>query len=308
MNIVFFGTPELAAVILSALLDSEHHVAAVVSQPDRPKGRGNRLEATPVKATAQERDIAVIQPERVREKEFIKVLRDIPADIFVVAAFGQMLPRDILTMPRYGCINVHTSLLPKYRGASPVTQAIVNGERETGVTIMQMDKGMDTGPILHAKRINIDPSDTAGSLMDKLAVLGGSALLEALDLINKGLAKPQPQDHAAATYTTLLTKEMGRLNFNKPAKALTNQVRGMDPWPGAFAATEDGILKVWKACQGKPANGATGHVVSTADAITVACGGGETVDITEVQGPGGKRLSAREYLKGHKIPAGYRFM
>jgi methionyl-tRNA formyltransferase len=299
MDIVFFGTPAFAADILQALTDSPHNVTACVSAPDRPRDRGKKVRPTPVRALAESRGIPVLGPEKARDKDFINELSRIRADIFIVVAYGLLLPEKILGMPRYGCVNVHASLLPKYRGASPITQAIINGDAMTGVTIMQMDKGMDTGDILHVKELEISPEDTTASLTARLSALGGAALLEALDKIGAGDIQPVPQDAYAATHAPLLTKEMGNIDFTKPAKDIANLVRALDPWPGARTEINGTPLKVWKA-EAADGSGAAGSLIPAKGAIIIACGDG-AVKLTEIQAPGGRRMSAGEYLKGHSL-------
>ncbi|MDR1705538.1 MAG: methionyl-tRNA formyltransferase [Clostridiales bacterium] len=299
MDAVFFGTPDFAADILQALIDSPHNVRACVSAPDRPRDRGKKVQPTPVRALAESRGIPVLGPEKARDKDFISELSQIPADIFIVAAYGLFLPGKILGMPRYGCINVHASLLPKYRGASPITQAIINGDAITGVTIMQMDKGMDTGDILYVKELEISPEDTTASLSNRLSGLGGAALLEALDMIEAGAIQPVPQDSSIATHAPLLTKEMGDIDFKKPAREIVNLVRALDPWPGARTEINGTLLKVWKA-EATSGSGAAGSLLPAKDAIIIACGDG-AVKLTEIQALGGRRMSAGEYLKGHSL-------
>jgi methionyl-tRNA formyltransferase len=296
MDIVFFGTPAFAADILRQLINSRHRVTACVSAPDRPRDRGKKIQPTPVRALANSHGINVLGPEKARDKEFIDGLSKIPADIFIVAAYGLFLPKSLLEMPRYGCVNVHASLLPKYRGASPITQAIINGDEVTGVTIMQMDRGMDTGDILHVKELNIAPGDTTAALTDRLSRLGGEALLEALDRIEAGETKPIPQDSSLATHAPLLTKEMGNIDFSKSAKDIVNLVRALDPWPGARAEINGTMLQVWKA----EACGDGCGVPAGVPAIVMPCGDG-AVALTEIQAPGGRRMSAAEYLKGHRL-------
>ncbi|MCL2702236.1 MAG: methionyl-tRNA formyltransferase [Defluviitaleaceae bacterium] len=306
LNIVFFGAPEFAAASLAALIKSKHKITAVVSQPDRPKGRSGKPVPTPVSVLAENAGIPILRPEKVRDNDFIAELSQIPADIFIVAAYGQFLNRKLLEMARFGAVNVHASLLPKYRGASPVASAIINGEIKTGVSIMQMERGMDTGPVLHSLEIEIDRGDTCGSLTEKLAVLGGTALLDALDLIAAGCAVPVAQNNSEVTYAPLLTKEMGLLDFNKPALAIYNQVRGLDPWPGSHIELDGRMLKVWRADIGSERHTLPpGTVISAASGmISIACGNCETIDLKEVQTPGGKRLTVSEYIKGNPIIAG----
>lgn len=291
MRIVFFGSPDFAAVSLRALLDSEHEVLAVVSQPDRAKGRSGKKTPTATAALALDMGLPVMRPDKVRDKEFGAELEKFGADIFVVVSYGQFLPTRLLDMPRHGAINVHASLLPKYRGASPIASAILNGDAATGCCIMQMDQGMDTGPVLHSRDIPIDDADTAGTLTEKLADLGGQALLEALDKIAIGRAVAVPQDNALATHAPLLTKDMGRIDFTKTAAQIHNQVRGMDPWPGAFMDHDGTTLKVWRADIVREGAKPLGMGVACADGF---------IDLLEVQAPGGRRIPTSEYLRGRR--------
>jgi len=302
------GTPEFAKVSLDALLKSkEHEVAAVVTQPDRPVGRGGKLVFSPVKVCALEHNIPCLQPERIKANEAVAELENFNADIFVVAAYGQILPKSVLDMPRYGCVNVHASLLPKYRGAAPIQRAIIDGEKTTGVTIMQMDVGLDTGGMLFVKEIEITQDDTGGTLHDKLAVLGAQSLLEALDEIARGEQKPEPQDDALSTYAQMLTKETGRINWNDTSENIANLVRGLAPRPSAWTKLDGEMFKIHAAapCAEQESQGAPGQVISadSKSGITVATGKG-LLCIHELQRQNGKRLKADEFLRGSKLDAG----
>jgi len=303
------GTPEFARVSLEALLNSqEHEVAAVVTQPDRPAGRGGKFVFSPVKICALEKRIPCLQPERIKNDEAVGELEKFKADIFVVAAYGQILPRAVLDMPRFGSINVHASLLPKYRGAAPIQRAIMDGEATTGVTIMQMDVGLDTGDMLLAKEIEIAPDDTGGTLHDKLAILGAEALVEALREIADGRQQPEPQDDDISTYAAMLTKETGRIKWGDSAVAIANLVRGLAPRPGAWTQLEGEIFKIHSVQvntgQGD-LQGVPGKVLSAdgKNGIIVATGEGELC-ICELQRQNGKRLRADEFLRGSKLEIG----
>lgn len=305
MKIVFMGTPDLAVTILDAIVHSDHQVVAVVTREDKPKGRGKELAFPPVKDYALSHDLPVFQPEKIKTEEAVQYLRTLDADIFVVAAYGQILSREILSIPKYGCINVHTSLLPKYRGSSPIQWAIIEGEKETGVTIMQMDEGMDTGDILFTQTIAIDPDETGGSLHDKLADLGAQMIVPALNAIEAGDVHPVKQDDTRATYTKMLSKKMGFIHFDRSADEIARLVRGLDPWPSAFTLYQGKILKIWKAKPFREVSSKTPGTVLRVDqeAIYVDTGNG-VLQITELQLEGKKRLQAKEFLLGCKIQAG----
>ncbi len=248
MKIVFMGTPDFAAGCLEALYEAGYDIAAVVTQPDRPKGRKKELVPSPVKVLATAHDTPVFQPEKIRQdRQALEDLRGIGADLFVVAAFGQILPKEVLEMPRLGCINVHASLLPKYRGAAPIQQAILDGEQVTGVTIMQMAEGLDTGDILTTREYPISDEETGGSLFDALMETGAKLLVETIPLLDQGKITPVKQDEEKATYVKMLKKEDGRLDFSLSARALFNRIRGLDPWPGAFVKQGEKTLKIWKS-------------------------------------------------------------
>ncbi|MBR3509307.1 MAG: methionyl-tRNA formyltransferase [Lachnospiraceae bacterium] len=309
MKIVFMGTPEYAAASLEAVIQSGREVVLVVTQPDKPKGRSGELVPPPVKECALRHGIPVFQPEKIKRPEEVARLKEYEADAFVVAAFGQILSQEILDMPRLGCLNVHASLLPKYRGASPIQHVILDGEEKTGITIMQMDAGIDTGDILLQKEIPIEPTDNFETLHDKLAVLGGEAIVEALDLLEEGKLVRTKQDDSQSCYASLIKKEMGRLDFSKSALALDRQIRSMTPWPSAFTRYHGKQLKIWKAVPvdeaGKKA--LPGEVTEvTKECITVATGDGE-LRIEELQLEGKKRMSCHDFLLGVKVQAGDRF-
>ncbi|MCD8130987.1 MAG: methionyl-tRNA formyltransferase [Lachnospiraceae bacterium] len=247
MRIVFMGTPDFAAHCLQKLLDAGHEVTAVYTQPDRPRGRGREVQMSAVKTLALRYGLPVFQPEKIRAREAVEELKGLTADIFVVAAFGQILSQEILDMPEYGCINVHASLLPRYRGAAPIQWAVINGDEYSGVTIQQMNAGVDTGDILYTRKYRLKEDETGDSLFDALTELGGQALVEALELLEKGELTPVPQEEEKATYAGKLNKEMGHLDFSKPAPELERLVRGLNSWPGAYAFLGDKQLKIWKA-------------------------------------------------------------
>jgi len=297
------GTPEFAVPSLKALIESEDDVIAVVAQPDKPKGRGRKLTAPPTKILAEEYNIPVLQPEKIRTEEFMNELRALNPDVICVTAYGKILPKAILDLPPHGCINVHASLLPKYRGAAPVNWAIVRDERETGITTMLMDEGMDTGEMLLKRGIQIQDEDDAGGLSEKLSHLGGELLLETIGQLKEGRLNPAKQDESQATYASMLKKSDGEIKWEKSALAIWNLIRGMNPWPGTFTNFNNKSLKIFSTRviegQGKP-----GEVIeSGSGALKVATGEG-ALDILELQLEGGKRLDIKSFLTGRKIDRG----
>lgn len=315
MKIVFMGTPDFAVPALRELT-AGHEVAAVVTQPDRKKGRGKKVQFPPVKQVAMEYGIPVYQPQKVKDEAFIARLRELAPDVIVVAAFGQILPESILSLPPYGCINIHASLLPRYRGAAPIQWAIINGDRETGVTIMYMEKGLDTGDMLAKASIAIDPEETGDSLHDKLAALGGPLLLKVLDQIEDGTVQRTVQNDADSSYAPMLDKKLGRIRWEDNAVNIERLIRGLNSWPCAYSCMGDKVLKIWKAravdidenrCDDNKHQEVPGTVVGIMkDAIRVACGRG-CLDLLEVQLPGKKRLSADAFLRGHSLERGFVF-
>jgi methionyl-tRNA formyltransferase len=306
MRLVFMGTPLFAVEPLRALAAAGHEIAGVVTRTDKPSGRGRVTAAPPVKIAAQEMGMPVFQPRRVRDPEFIGTLRVLAPEAIVVAAYGQILPKDVLVMPRFGCINVHASLLPSYRGAAPVNWAIIRGEKETGVTIMQMDEGMDTGAILMKESIPIDPGDTAGTLTGKLSALGARLVIRALELVAEGKLVPMPQDNSLATLAPLLRKEDGVIDWNLPALEIHNRVRGLTPWPGAYGNLDGKIVKIIgsevAAGSGEPGKLYQGD----GNSLTVGAGSG-LLRILTIQPEGKKPMSAAEFLRGHRGVIGKKF-
>ena len=307
MKIVFMGTPDYAAVALQALIEAGHEITAVVTQPDKPKGRSSELVPPPVKACAMEHGIPVMQPKRIKRPEAIEELRGFPAEAYVVAAFGQILSREILDIPPFGSLNIHASLLPKYRGASPIQHVIIDGEERTGITIMQMDAGIDTGDILYQKEIGISAEDNYETLHDKLAALGGEAIVEALSLLEQGKLKAVKQDDALSCYAPLIGKEMGEIDFSRDAMAIDRLIRGMTPWPSAFTSYKGKQLNIWRAEPAVAENvfGRTpGEILGTdKDSVTVAAGQG-ALRIRELQLAGKKRMTAHDFLLGVRMRPG----
>lgn len=308
MKIVFMGTPDFAVGALEALVKAGHEITAVVTQPDKAKGRSGQLQFPPVKEFAVSHNIPVFQPVRIKTPEAISELKKYPADIFVVAAFGQILSKEILEMPKYGCINIHASLLPKYRGASPIQHVILDGEAMTGVTIMQMDEGLDTGDMLYKKEIPIEDTDTFETLHDKLMVLGGQAVTEALPLLEQGALVPEKQNDEKSCYASLIRKEMGKIDFTKNTGVIDRLIRGMNPWPSAFTFYKGKQMKIWKACPitGNVDAAQPGTVISVdKDGFEVRTGDG-ALRILELQLEGKKRMSAHDFLLGVKVQTGDR--
>ena len=303
MKIIFMGTPDFAAASLEALIASRHEIQAVVTQPDKPKGRKGELTPSPVKVVAEGKGIKVYQPLKVRDEEFVKTLRAYNPDVIVVVAFGQIIPLSILKMPKFGCVNIHGSLLPKYRGAAPIQWAVLDGEKETGITTILMDEGIDTGDILLKKTIQIDTDETSGSLFDKLMALGAETILETLDELEKGNLTPTKQGESPTAYAKMLTKAMGLIDFTKSAKELDCFVRGMDPWPSAYTLLAGKTLKLWKV-RVVEGGGKAGSVIDIGkESFTVACGEG-AIEVLEVQLEGKKRMSAGDFLKGSTLNIG----
>lgn len=307
MRIVFMGTPDFAVGSLQALCESgKHEILAVVTQPDRPKGRGNKLLQTPVKEYALAQGLTVYQPQKVKTPEFVELLHELQPELIVVAAFGQFLSKEILELPKYGCINVHASLLPKYRGAAPIQYAIIKGERESGVTIMQMDIGMDTGAMLDKVVVPIAENTTMGELHDALREQGAALLLEVIDKIAAGTAVAEPQDNEQATYATLLDRSMEHIDWSKTAQEVHNLIRGFNPAPSTFTKLPNGkSLKIWGSkMTDKSSAAAAGTVIETGKhSFFVACGEG-VLEITEVQPESKKRMPAQVFLNGRGVQEG----
>lgn len=305
LRIVFMGTPEFAVPSLHALARTGHHLAAVVTQPDRPKGRGRRLSAPPVKVAAEGLGLKVLQPTRLADTALAAALAAARADFFAVVAYGQILPSALLSLPPRGAVNVHASLLPRYRGAAPINWAIINRERQTGVTTMLMDTGLDTGDILMTAATPIAADDTAATLSARLARMGAELLVATLARLAAGELTPRPQDPAAATYAPLLTKADGRIDWRRPAEAVEALVRGLDPWPGAFTFCQGQRLKIWRAHPVPEAGRAPAGTVldGFSDELRVMTGRG-AVCLDEVQGAAGKRLPVAAFLRGNPIAPG----
>jgi methionyl-tRNA formyltransferase len=310
MRVVFFGTPAFAVPTLTALLNSSHQVVGVVTQPDKPRGRGQKVSDAPVKALAVERGLPVLQPERLRPDAFESAFKRLGAELGVVAAYGKILPEWLLAAPAHGMINVHASLLPKYRGAAPVHRAVINGDAETGVTIMRVVKALDAGPMMATVVRPIGLNESSDVVERELAALGAKLLVRVVDDIAAGRAHETPQDEAAATYAPRLTKDEGLLDFSLPALALHNRIRGLRPWPTAYTFLRGKRLVIHHARLSEiPAHGIEpGAIVSAgASGITAAAGDGNAIDILQLQPEGRRSMSARDYLAGHGVLTGQRF-
>ncbi len=308
MKIIFMGTPDFAVGTLEALIEAGHEVVLAVTQPDKPKGRGKEMQFTPVKECALKHDIPVFQPRKVREEACIEELLKYNADIMVVVAFGQILPKEILEMCTYGCVNVHASLLPKYRGSAPIQWAIIDGEEVTGVTTMQMNEGLDTGDMLLKIEISIEPKETGGSLFDKLAVAGAKLCVETLEALRNKTVTPIPQGETTTAYAKMLDKQLGNIDWNQSAIEIERLIRGLTPWPSAYTNWNEKVMKIWDAEvwdidlemeEAKP-----GTIVKVEkDAFYVQTGEG-LLKVCELQIPGKKRMDAGAFLRGYQVKAG----
>lgn len=307
MKVIFMGTPDFAVGTLNALAEAGHEVVLAVTQPDKPKGRGKAVQFPPVKEAALARGIEVYQPRRVRDAECVEYLRGYRPDIIVVAAFGQILPKEILEMPLYGCVNVHASLLPKYRGASPIQWAVINGERVSGVTIMRMDEGLDTGDMILQEEVELAAKETGGSLFERLSVVGASLCVRALGQIADGTAVYTPQDHTQATLTKMIRKQFGRIDWEKPAKELECLIRGLNPWPSAYTIFHGKTFKIWDAdVLAGDGDAAAGTVTDVEKAGVCVQTGDGILKLREVQLEGKKRMPCDAFLRGYPVEAGER--
>lgn len=307
MDIVYMGTPDFAVPALEKLIEAGHRITAVVTQPDRQRGRGKEVLYSPVKECALKYDIPVFQPVKIKSPEAVEHLRSYQADIFVAAAFGQILSKEILDMPRYGCVNIHASLLPKYRGAAPIQWAVINGEDKTGVTIMQMDEGLDTGDIIAQREVLIAQDETGESLFEKLSVLGADLLVETLDAIREDNVVRKKQDPALSSYARMLKKEDGRIDWSRTSKQIEQQIRGMNSWPSAYTIWNGKILKIWKAQWNQSVHAyAPGTLITVEkESVMAACGEG-MIKILELQLEGKKRMPVKDFLLGYHMEEGSR--
>lgn len=313
MRVVFMGTPEFAVPALTALIEAGHEVAAVVTQPDKPKGRGKEVQMSPVKEKALECNIPVYQPVKARNPEFVEILTSLSPQVIVVAAFGQILPRSILDIPPFGCVNIHASLLPKYHGASPIQYAVINGDKESGITTMMMAEGIDTGDMLDQEAILLDEKETGGSLHDKLSAIGGRLILKTLEKLENGTAVRTPQDESKACYVGMIKKSMGDIDWSMEAESIERLIRGLNPWPSAYTVWNGKVLKIWKASvleaeeeTGKDAASyaSYGEVTEAGNGRLVVKTGRGSLSIEELQLQGKKRMDTSSFLRGYPIAEG----
>ena len=303
MRIVFMGTPDFAAASLQRLIDEKFDIAGVFTQPDKPKGRGMELAYSPVKELALANGLPVYQPAKMRDGTALEIIKELAPDILAVVAYGRILPDDILAVPRYGAVNVHGSLLPKYRGAAPIQWAVLNGDKVTGVSTMYLASEMDTGDVIYTAETEIGEFETSGELFDRLKVMGAELLCRTLRDIESGTAPRTPQEHDKASYVKMLDKSLSPIDWNKDARGVIKWIYGMQPWPVATAELDGAVYKIFAAAYTDThTDKVPGTIVATGkDGIEVACGGGETVMIKELQAPGKKRMSAADFLRGHSI-------
>lgn len=307
MRIVFMGTPEFAVPCLQKLLDCGHEVSGVFTQPDKPQGRKMILTPPPVKKLAVENSIPVYQPVKMRDGTALEMLKEANPELVIVVAYGKILPKEILEYPKYGCINIHASLLPELRGAAPIQWSVINGFKKTGVTSMQMDEGLDTGDMLIKEEIEIGENESAGEIHDKLSVLGASVLEKTIELLLKGELKPEKQDHEKFTYAPMLSKELSPIDWNLTASEVHNKIRGLCPWPSATAVLNGKKIKIHQSvcvsAEGKNA----GEVIETGKHLVVSCGDGKCIEILNLQAEGKKAMSAADFMRGNSINIGDRF-
>ncbi|MFI3227043.1 MAG: methionyl-tRNA formyltransferase [Clostridia bacterium] len=309
MRILYMGTPDFAAHSLQTLIDNKHEVIGVFTRQDTPKGRGMKMMPTPVKEVALKYDIPVFQPKTLKEDGVFDTISSLNPDIIVVVAYGRLLPEEILNFPKFGCINVHGSLLPKYRGAAPIQWAVLNGDKITGITTMYMSKGLDEGDMILKDVIEIEKNETSGELFERLMVLGGQTLLKTLTEIKEGTAPRIPQDNDEATFAPMLSKEMGNLDFSQSADELLCKIYGLNPWPSAYTTLNGNKIKIFSAekVENYDKNIEVGTIFDVNDGLSVACGENSAIFVTEIQVIGKKRMAVREYLKGNRIENGSKF-
>lgn len=306
MNVVFMGTPDFAASALKRLIRSKNRVLAVVTQPDRPKGRGRKVALSPVKEEALRNHLPCFQPERPRAPEFVEKLRSLKPEAIIVSAYGHIISKNILDIPPCGCINIHASLLPRYRGAAPINWAIIRGETKTGITTMLMDEKMDTGDILMQREVPVSDTCTAGELHDILAPVGAELLIETIEGLESGSVEPVPQDDSEATYAPKLKKEDGLIDWQKSTRGIYDLIRGVDPWPGAYTSLHKKMLKIWRARteNGDETSGRPGEIVEVSEERVVVRTGSGFLSLLEVQSEGGKRLLIKDFIHGHPLDRG----
>lgn len=301
MRIIFMGTPDFAVPSLNCLVEAGHEVCGVFTQPDKPKGRGYALTPSPVKVLAQEKGLPVYQPATLRTEEAVELIKSLDPELIVVVAYGKILPKSVLDIPPCGCVNVHGSLLPKYRGAAPIQWSVINGDSYAGVTTMLMAEGIDTGDMLLTERTEIGPEETSGELHDRLAQIGAKLLVKTVQALRDGTVQRRPQNDAESCYAPMLTKELARIDWSKPARTVHNLVRGLSPWPVAFTAFQKKNLKVHKTALVPGMTGVPGKAADADGRFIAFCGDGKALELLEVQLEGGKRMSGRSFLLGHPV-------
>ncbi len=301
MRILFMGTPDFAVPCLDILVKDGHSICGVITQPDKPKGRGHKLTPPPVKVYANENGISVFQPEGLKNGAISELLDKLAPELIVVVAYGKILPEYVLNYPKYGCVNVHASLLPKYRGAAPIQWSVINGERETGVTTMYMEKGLDTGDMIFKAKTELSPTETYGTLHDRLSIMGAELLSETVYAIENGTAPREKQNDDESCYAPMLSKETGHIDWSRPANEVLSLIRGTDPFPGCYTMYNDEMLKIIHATLGERTDAPIGSICVSDKDIKIACGDGFFIVADEIQFKGGKRMSVASYLNGHNI-------
>lgn len=304
MNIVFMGTPDFSVPCLERLVADGHRVSGVFTQPDKPKGRGKQIQFPPVKESALRHNIPVFQPKSMKDGEALAILKELNPELIIVTAFGKILPKEILEFPKYGCINMHASLLPKYRGAAPIQWSVINGEKESGVTAMQMDIGLDTGDMLLTKKVNINENMNAGELHDALSSLAAEVMAETISLTEKGKLQPVKQKDAESNYAPMLTKELCPIDWNDTALNVHNKVRGLSPWPTAITHYNGKTIKIHQTLLAGERKGKPGEVITADKKLIVCCGDGQSVEIVTLQAEGKKAMAAADFLRGNRIEVG----
>lgn len=300
MKILFMGTPDFAVPCMRALIDAGFEVCGAVTQPDKPKGRGHRLMPPPVKVCAEENNIPVFQPETLKDKALLSVLEELEPDLIAVVAYGKLLPEYVLNFPKYGCVNVHGSLLPKYRGAAPIQRCVIDGEKVTGVTTMYMEKGLDTGDMIYKSETEIKPDETCGELHDRLSKMGAELLVKTIRSIEDGSAPREKQDDDKACYAAMISKETGHIDWNRSAEEILNLIRGTNPWPISYTIYNEETLKIYRARLGGDCFGEPGCFRIRGKKLEISCGSG-CIEAAEIQLKGGKRMTAESFLNGHRL-------
>lgn len=307
MRIVFMGTPEFAVPCLQRLIDCGHEISGVFTQPDKPQGRKMILTPPPVKALALENGLTVYQPQKMKDGTALEMLKEANPELVIVVAYGKILPKEILEFPKYGCINIHASLLPKLRGAAPIQWSVINGCEKTGVTSMQMDEGLDTGDMLITAELEIGENETAGELHDRVSALGAEVLEQTIAALQKGELKPEKQNHDEFTYAPMLSKELSPIDWNLPAREVHNKIRGLSPWPSAISALNGKKVKIHRSVLACEKGGAAGEVAENGKRLVVACGDGECIEILNIQAEGKKAMSAADFMRGNPVNIGDKF-